>query len=1338
MRRNWLSSIMMLWVVCCSMSVDAATVSGEAFKSDQIDHSGITILLESIPEVPTVGFIGAGLLVLSISILLLWRRNRAVVMSMLIVAIAGLRCVSFAFVLYTTQTIDTGEWSLLNVDPGNYRLEASAPGYYSEELIPLAIVDGGNLIQDITLYPIETPTPGATDTPIPTHTPTEISTSTPTEPPTSTSTATPTPVAPSPLPPNVWAVNYAATGANTGTTWTDAFTTLDAALTAAMTGDEIWVARGTYSPGTTSTSDSFALKDAVDVYGGFLGYEGSLDDRDPELNPTVLDGADTCFHVLTCSGTSPVICEVDGFVIQNGNASGSGADATGAGALITAAASNQGKKVTFRNCRFIDNSAATEGGAVYVSRYTTTSFTDCVFETNTSGSNGGAIFGVRFTLITMLRCEFSTNSTSGTGVGQGGGAVFLTTSVTSETASISDCIFNDNSTPATSSADNGGGAMNLYINPGTVTIRGCQFTGNSGHYGAGIFPRAGSSASADLSSVVVDDCSFESNTATYGAAVFSATHNTIVKNTMIRGNTSTQHAAVYFRGTDTDPQLLNSLVSGNEATVHGCVYVNNCNLSITNSTVAGNFAEFGGGVSGIGGAQITAHNSLFYGNDAANGTQIYLTGATTTMTATKCCYPSIAGSVMTVSGAIFTPVDAVMEDPEFIDPVIPTSLSTPNTSGDYSLPITSPCVDAGDDAAISEAYDVRGYAFPRKHGTVDIGCYENQEGYLVTFIVHKPDDDVLEGANVTTDGVTLQTSVNGEAVFVLLPGSYPFSVEMAGYVTAEGLLVVDDQDVEAPLGLFADFQLRDTGPASGWIFYINSNFETDGWRYLEAAPAPGGGDTAIRYSNVPSLIGTTSTDIGSGPFNTAAIIGQAGFTNGAALVCSDYINATYDDWFLASRDELNQMYINLHQQGVGSFTISSYWSSSEYSATNAYRQSFSSGTQSNSAKTTTYGWRPARRFTSVYYYQLTYDGNGNTAGSVSSSSWYYPKGDSSVNAQSGDGLVRVSDDFVCWNTRSDGFGTDYYEGDPINLGDNLTLYAKYESSMLVFIPDTQSYVRYREEVMEDQVAWIVANAGTANIRFAGHVGDLVQDHEDVTSQWDFVQEQMGLIGAVIPYSIVPGNHDYVEGTRDSTMMNSYFPLSGFQSMSTFGGAFDTKCDNTWHIVDVHGEDWLIVSLEMGPRTSVVDWADGIIAANSEKPVIVVTHAYLKGQTPGTGNLLTHSDNHAASNGYGLGNGPPDVNDGDDLWDALIYPNNNIRFVFCGHDGTEDIGSALRITQHSDGSSVYQILSNFQYWASYPGYLALLKFDSTGVVMFRTYSPTLDALKEDAQSQGDWS
>jgi hypothetical protein len=69
--------------------------------------------------------------------------------------------------------------------------------------------------------------------------------------------------------------SWALTGANAS------FKTLQegiAAASSAGAGDEVWVAAGTYSPGSTSTS-TFTLKENVAIRGGFTANTGNPTER---------------------------------------------------------------------------------------------------------------------------------------------------------------------------------------------------------------------------------------------------------------------------------------------------------------------------------------------------------------------------------------------------------------------------------------------------------------------------------------------------------------------------------------------------------------------------------------------------------------------------------------------------------------------------------------------------------------------------------------------------------------------------------------------------------------------------------------------------------------------------------------------------------------------------------------------------------------------------------------------------------------------------------------------------------------------------------------------------
>jgi hypothetical protein len=142
------------------------------------------------------------------------------------------------------------------------------------------------------------------------------------------------------------------------------------------------------------------------------------------------------------------------------------------------------------------------------------------------------------------------------------------------------------------------------------------------------------------------------------------------------------------------------------------------------------------------------------------------------------------------------------------------------------------------------------------------------------------------------------------------------------------------------------YALRDIGPAGGYIFYDKGSY-SDGWRYLEAAPASTEW-TGIHWGSYGTLIGGTETGIGAGQSNTTTIVtwlNSHSETGKAAQLCNVLSKGGYSDWFLPSKDELNPMYVNLKAQGVGGFAGGSYWSSSEDDAYGAWGQNVHGGGQ---------------------------------------------------------------------------------------------------------------------------------------------------------------------------------------------------------------------------------------------------------------------------------------------------------------------------------------------------------------------------------------------------------
>jgi hypothetical protein len=163
------------------------------------------------------------------------------------------------------------------------------------------------------------------------------------------------------------------------------------------------------------------------------------------------------------------------------------------------------------------------------------------------------------------------------------------------------------------------------------------------------------------------------------------------------------------------------------------------------------------------------------------------------------------------------------------------------------------------------------------------------------------------------------------------------------------------------------YQIGDNGPAGGLIFYDKGSY-SDGWRFLEAAPASTEWARKEWGDDDVDRVRGTGTDIGKGQSNTTKIIAIQGteYAYYAAQLCDALHEGGYSDWFLPSKDELNLMYTNLKLYGVGGFTNGSYWSSSEHFKhnCNAWTQSFGhTGSQSFISKGKNYEWvRAARAF----------------------------------------------------------------------------------------------------------------------------------------------------------------------------------------------------------------------------------------------------------------------------------------------------------------------------------------------------------------------------------------
>ncbi|WPQ65562.1 gliding motility-associated C-terminal domain-containing protein [Chitinophaga sancti] len=194
----------------------------------------------------------------------------------------------------------------------------------------------------------------------------------------------------------------------TGTSWATAYNDLSAALAAGNQADTFWVAQGTYLPATTTDRTiAFSPKPSQVIYGGFIGTEVLLSQRNWKTNVTILSGdigtpgiaSDNSYNVVRIINAT-----VDGVTIRDGQgdygfpALTANQYNTGAGVSLYADASASAVAAIVANCTFTNNYAIygaglgvlgiTSGGA---QPYLATKVSKCIFIGNTAYTAGGAI-----------------------------------------------------------------------------------------------------------------------------------------------------------------------------------------------------------------------------------------------------------------------------------------------------------------------------------------------------------------------------------------------------------------------------------------------------------------------------------------------------------------------------------------------------------------------------------------------------------------------------------------------------------------------------------------------------------------------------------------------------------------------------------------------------------------------------------------------------------------------------------------------------------------------------------------------------------------------------------
>ena len=320
----------------------------------------------------------------------------------------------------------------------------------------------------------------------------------------------------------------------------------------------------------------------------------------------------------------------------------------------------------------------------------------------------------------------------------------------------------------------------------------------------------------------------------------------------------------------------------------------------------------------------------------------------------KIKFPAIFGSLILLVGGVF-----------FIQTTLAANISINSGPVEFGQGITQTVACSGatnlnitPNATFTNASDAGAFYFSSLTvSNIPIGCYG--EDFTIRAYGSTSSTPLALFNTTSTSAViynnngTFQAGA-GSTGATVSSGSGTFTVTFTSPVALTSAVF----KITLESGLHSYF-VGDTGPGGGIIFYFSAaGFScgqtlTDICNYLEAAPTTGVNswtDAAYVWSgNTNTLIGTTGTAIGTGYKNTLDMVAQSNTANRAGTITRAYRGPNnLSDWYLPSKDELNQLY--LQRATVG--TAGGYWSSSEVNATTAWDQGFGNGIQGAGAKTT--------------------------------------------------------------------------------------------------------------------------------------------------------------------------------------------------------------------------------------------------------------------------------------------------------------------------------------------------------------------------------------------------
>ena len=224
---------------------------------------------------------------------------------------------------------------------------------------------------------------------------------------------------------------------------------------------------------------------------------------------------------------------------------------------------------------------------------------------------------------------------------------------------------------------------------------------------------------------------------------------------------------------------------------------------------------------------------------------------------------------------------------------------------------------------------------------------------------------------------------------------------------------------------------------------------------------------------------------------------------------------------------------------------------------------------------------------------------------------------------------------------------------------------------IALIPDTQMAIESCPASNDSQFNWIASHKDSLGLKYIISLGDITNNN--TAKEWQNASHSYSYTDKVsLPTIYAFGNHD---GPSTYTRANATFTEARIDSVLkrvTYARNHEYypagTNSNSYSTFDIAGIKWCLIALQCaaGSTPAVIAWANQVCVVNSDRRIIIATHAY--------------QDDKGIK-----------LAEGQKIWDGLVNKHNNIVLVVCGHW----TGESCVTTKTSFGNSVVQMLIDLQ-------------------------------------------